>query len=174
MNTNIMEKLAMTSSDLQFMRKRLIARILLSLLGSTAVAAMAWLLAKEGGANLSLLVILLIAIVLGMVIFFSTSRQIVRDLRERVKTIEQKKVQKPNEDGLFKSMTTPVAERCTQKQSFGSNADSAPRHNEMKVDGDKIVLPQELYEKLDSGDYLLIFRALHSRILLDMKQSNKN
>ena len=166
----MMEKTLFDNRDTRKIIQLLAERVLLSIIAGTAVSLMVWFISKEQGFDLNLILPVVTGILLTLIIASASSYALFADAIKKEKIIEQKAIRKNSNEAFFKQMESPVSARCTQKQSFGTNAQQAPGKYEVKAGDESISLSPELYEALSDGDELKIHRAAKSRLLLRLER----
>jgi len=166
----MMDKRAFDNQHSRKINQLLIVRVLLSLVAGSAVSLMVWYISKEQGFDLNMILPVVIGILLTIIIATGSSYALFADAINKEKIVEQKAIQKKSNDSFFKQMESPVSARCTQKQSFGTNAQQAPGKYEVKAGDESISLSPDLYETLSDGDEVKIHRAAKSGLLLRIEK----
>lgn len=165
-----MDNISFESQDFKKIFRLLAIRIILSIIAGGAVGAMAWFISNKQMLHLPPSLFIIAGFLMALLILIATSRLLVADIINKKKTIEKRTAQKQEDGGFFKQMESPVSARCTQKQSFGSNADSAPNEHEVYLGDEKFILTPALFQDVKNGDELAIHRAAQSRILLQIEK----
>ncbi len=167
------EKRIMNREELLKVLRLMLLKLVLSIIAACILTLSLTYVISNDSLYFMYIFLPVLAFVLIASLFYFLAKALILDFYHQEKLIETKTLSKKPVK-LTKEMETPVAARCTQKQSFGVNADKLPGELEVLIGNENFTLSKQLYDQVADGDEVLLHRALRSRTLFKIeKKYNK-
>lgn len=161
-------KMQLTSPEQKYLMRLLFHRVLTSLAAGLAILGVFIYIAVNESLEIPVIVYLVVFILISTGVLLLTAFNLLYDCIYRHKTVEVHQVVK-NQSAAFKQMNTPVAERCTQKQSFGSGMQNGTNPYDVRAGGERITLSAEQFAQVNNGDRIKIHRSAKSGVVLGIE-----